>query len=58
MVTHKQNIREIPMPTWVIRRIEALATQDRRDLSNGNETLFVDRFSNKNDFLPPSMRVV
>ena len=57
MVTRQQNIHEIPIPTWFIRRIESLATNYRRDLFDGNETLFVDHFANKNDFLPPSMGV-
>ena len=38
------------MPTWVIKRVKALATNDGQDLANGNELLFVDLFSNDNDF--------
>ena len=50
MVTRKQKIREIPMPTWVIQRVEALAINDVWDLPKGYEPLFVDRFANDNDF--------
>ena len=36
VVTCKQNISEIPIPTWVIWYIEALATRDGRDLAEGD----------------------
>ena len=48
--THKQKIWEISMPTCVIQIIETLTMRDRRDLDNGDELLFVDRFANENDF--------
>ena len=38
------------MPTWVIQRVESLAMHDGQDLSGGDKPLFVDRFSNENDF--------
>ena len=38
------------MPTWVIQRVEALAVSNGGDLDDGDGPLFVDRFSNKNDF--------
>ena len=50
VVTRKHKIREIPMPTWVIQCVEALAVRDGRDISDGNEPLLVDHFSNENDF--------
>ena len=50
MVTRKQKILEIPMPNWVIQRVEALAIRNGHDLANGDEPLFVDRFSNENYF--------
>ena len=49
-VTLMHNIRDIPMPKWVIRHIESLTTRDIRYLSNCNESLLVDHFSNKNYF--------
>ena len=36
MVTHKQKIRKIPMPTWVVQRVEALAVSDGWDIANVN----------------------
>ena len=50
MVTSKQKIREIPIPTWVIQHVEARAMCDGWDLADGNEPMFIDRFTNKNDF--------
>ena len=44
VVTHKHNIREIPIPTWVIQHVEALVARNLRDLTNGNKPLFNDRF--------------
>ena len=50
MVTRKQKICKITMPTWVIQYVGALTMKGRRDLSGGDEPLFVDRFTNENDF--------
>ena len=38
------NIREIPIPTWVIQHVEALVARNLRDLTNGNKPLFNDHF--------------
>ena len=38
------------MPTWVIQRVEALAMCDGRDISDGNEPLFIEHFTNENYF--------
>ena len=38
------------MPTLVIQRIESLAARDGQDVADGNEPLFIERFSNKNYF--------
>ena len=38
------------MPTWVIKRVEALDMHDAQDLADDDEPLFVERFSNDNDF--------
>ena len=38
------------MPTWVIQRFEALAMCDGRDISDGDEPVFVNSFTNDNDF--------
>ena len=38
------------MSTWVIQRVEALSMHDGRDLADRNEPMFVDQFSNENDF--------
>ena len=50
VVTRKQKIREIPIPTWVIQHVEARAMCDGWDLADGNEPMFIDHFTNKNDF--------
>ena len=50
VVTRKHKIREIPIPSWVIQCVEALAVSDGRYLADGNEPLLVDQFSNENDF--------
>ena len=50
VVTCKHNISDIPMPAWVIRHVEVLATRDVQDQSDGNELLFIGRFSNENYF--------
>ena len=50
MVTRKQKIQEIPMPTWFIQRVEEFAINDGQDLSKGNEPLLIDNFANNNDF--------
>ena len=50
VVTHTEKIQEIPMPTWFIQRVGALAMRDGRYLAGGDEPLFVDCFANKNDF--------
>ena len=42
VITCKKKILEIPMPTWVIQRADALAMRDGRDLYDGNELMFVD----------------
>ena len=49
VVTRKHNIREIPIHTWVIQIIEYLAACNRTDLDDGDEPLFVERFSKQND---------
>ena len=50
MDTRKQKILEIPMTTWVIQRIEALTARDGQDPADGDEPLFIERFSNNNYF--------
>ena len=50
VVTRKKNIRKIPLPTWVIQCVEALAMRGRWDIADGDELLFVDRFDNGNVF--------
>ena len=50
MVTSKQKRGEIPIPTWVIQHVEARAMFDGWDLADGNEPMFINRFTNKNDF--------
>ena len=50
VVTRNQKIREIPMPTWVIQQVAARAMCDGWDLADGNEPMFINRFTNKNDF--------
>ena len=50
MVTRKQKIRKIKMPTWVIQYVGALTMKDRGDLSGGDEPLFAHQFTNENDF--------
>ena len=50
MVTRNQKIREIQIPTWVIQHVEARAMFDRWDLADGNEPMFINRFTKNNDF--------
>ena len=50
VVTRKHNIRKITMLTWFIQNVEALATRYGWDMDDGDEILFVDRFSKENDF--------
>ena len=50
VVTHKQKIRELPIPTWFTHHVEALDVRVGQDLANGNEPTFVNRFANNNDF--------
>ena len=50
VVTRKQKIKEILMPTWVIQRVESLTMRDRQDLDGRNESLLVDRSANENYF--------
>ena len=50
VVTRKQKIREIQMPIWVIQHVEARAMCDGWDIADGNEPMFINRFTNKNDF--------
>ena len=50
MVTRKQKIREIPIPTWVVQRVKSLIMRDGRYIDDGNEPLFINRFSNETDF--------
>ena len=50
MVTRKNKIREITIPNWVIQSVEVLAARDGKDLADGSELLFVDRFENGNYF--------
>ena len=38
------------MPTWFIQHVEARAMCDRWDLADGNEPMFINRFTNNNDF--------
>ena len=38
------------MSAWVIQRVEALSVHDGRDLADSNEPMFVDQFSNEDDF--------
>ena len=38
------------MPTWVIQHVEARAMCDGWDLVDRSEPIFIDRFTNKNDF--------
>ena len=38
------------MPTWVTQHVEAIAINGGRDIAKDDEPLFVDRFSNNNDF--------
>ena len=45
MVTRKQKIQEISIPTCIIQRVEALAVSNIQDLADGNETLFINRFA-------------
>ena len=51
MVTRKQKIQEISIPTCIIQRVEALAVSNIQDLADGNETLFINRFADQNDFV-------
>ena len=50
MVTCKKKIGEIPMPTWVIQRVEAIVICYGQDISNRYEPLFIELFFNENDF--------
>ena len=50
VVTRKQKIRETPIPTWVIQRVETLAVCDGWIIAGGNEPLSVDCLAKKNDF--------
>ena len=50
MVTRKKKLREIPMPTWLIQHVEALTMHGGQDIADGDEPLYVDHFSKKNDF--------
>ena len=50
VVTRKQKIIEIPIPTWVIQHVEARAMFDGWDLADGNEPIFINRFTKNNDF--------
>ena len=38
------------MPTWVIQHVAGRAMCDGWDLADGNEPMFIDRFTNKNNF--------
>ena len=51
VVKIKQKILEIPIPTWVIKRVEAISVRNRWYLVNVYEPLFVGRFANENDFV-------
>ena len=48
VVTRKNKIREIQKTTWAIQCVEVLEMSYGRDLADGDETLFVDQFSNRN----------
>ena len=48
VVTRKQNISEITMPTWAIQHVEALTACNGRDLADGNESLFLASFTKDN----------
>ena len=50
VVKRRQKIREIPMPTWIIQHVEAIAMHDGHFLSEDNKPLLNDRFAHKNDF--------
>ena len=50
VITHKLNIREIPMPNWFIQHVDSLAARDGQYLDDGNEPLFVDHFFKENEF--------
>ena len=50
MVTRKQKTQHIFMATWVVQRVEALTASKGEDLADSYEPLFVDQFSNNNDF--------
>ena len=36
VVTRKQKIRDIPMPTWFVQLVESLAAYKGQDLDYGN----------------------
>ena len=50
VVTRKWEIQEILMPTWFIQPVETLSMYDGGGISDGNELLFVDQYSNENGF--------